>query len=80
VVEVDGRRVRLLNVRVKVEVVDGGVVMDFEVESIDDGCVTRLVMVKALLLGTWCIFIREGMVSKMHLTTRPQSRHMVADI
>lgn len=35
-------------------------------------------MISYLRLGTWRALAREGMLSNMHLTTRPQIRHMVA--
>lgn len=28
-------------------------------------------------LGLWCVRVREGMLSKMHLIVRPQMRHML---
>lgn len=30
-------------------------------------------------LGMWCVRVREGMLSKMHLIVRPQMRHMLGD-
>jgi len=41
------------------------------------GVARRLMVVKALRLGTW--WTRDGIVSKMHLTTRPHIRHILGE-